>query len=255
MVELLGLPGAGKSTVGAALAAAEPSLVPVDAAVGPDVVAVRRLARKLAASAGTLLRDPGVSLGVGFDLARGQPSRRDVPARWVQWQQTQALLRAARGPGPSTARPPATHYAAGVTDAHAGPAAAVRLLDEGALQCLWSVGLRGDVEPLLRRLAASSRWSRADLVVVLDVPVAVAARRLAARPSQHSRTQALAPQEQVAELERGARLVEALAAWWPTVSGRHRSVGAGVVHVDGTRDPVVAVRRVLSAVDGVASLP
>ena len=224
VVELLGLPGAGKSTLGDALSVAVPGLRRADGATAPGVPVPVRLARKGFATAATLARRPGLSTALLVALARSQGPGAAL-GRWVHWQQTQALLRRAAAPG--------------------GDPAAVRLLDEGALQCLWSAGLRGDVGPLLARLdAAPGGWARGDVVVVLDVPVTVVAERLQGRSSRHSRTQLLAPDARRAELERGQALVEVLVAWC-AAPGRPR-----VVRVDGTGTPqeaAVAVAAALAA--------
>lgn len=226
VVELLGLPGAGKSTLGEAMAAALPGLRRADGATAPGVPAPVRLARKGSATAATLARRPALSAGLLADLARSQGAGAAV-GRWVHWQQTQALLRRAARPG------------RGGDAENAG----VRLLDEGALQCLWSAGLRGDVAPLLSRLdAAPGAWARGDVVVVLDVPVPVVAERLAGRASQHSRTQLLAPQARQAELERGQALLETLVAWCTGAGHAH------VVRVDGTGTPQQAAAALADAV-------
>jgi thymidylate kinase len=70
------------------------------------------------------------------------------------------------------------------------------------------------VSTLLRDLADHSSWHRPDVVVVLHVPPTVAATRLAARASRHSRTQALEPGAAAQEIARGADLLDRLVRWW-----------------------------------------
>ncbi len=215
LVELLGLPGSGKSSLADAVTAAVPGVRRPELAVASGVAAPVRLTHKLAASATVTATAPALSAGLWLDLWRTSPSRADAPSRWVQWQQTQALVRAARRRG--------------------GP----HLLDEGVLQCLWSIGLRGNLERVLDRLGHHA-WAGPDVVVVVDVPAEVADARLGDRTSRHSRTQALPPQARRAELERGTRLVVDVLAWWTARSGR----AVPVVCVDGTAEPTDAVARI-----------
>jgi len=102
----------------------------------------------------------------------------------------------------------------------AGLSPGVHLFDEGLLQALWSVGLRGDVTPTLRSLEQrSGRYALPDLVVTVHVSIDEIEDRLAARLSRHSRLQG--PPDPIArrrELARGAELVGSLVAWWEHVA-------------------------------------
>ena len=89
----------------------------------------------------------------------------------------------------------------------------------------------GDVGPVLAALDAAPRRTPADLLVVVRVPPEVALARLAARASRHSRTQLLDEPERLAELERGARLLDQLVVWW---SGRWPD--RSVTTLDGAHD-------------------
>lgn len=192
-VEFAGIPGAGKSRLVEAFAAGLGDRgVPVrqpQASLGPATPTGRRLARKALASIAATLAAPGTSArAVGAIARSGQPAAGDVAGRVVQWLVAQQVTADAR---------------------HSG---AVSLVDEGVLQCLWSIGLRGDVAPVLSALAAH-RVHRPDLVVVVRVPPEVALERLTARSSMHSRTQLLPASERLTELERGHRVLERLVEW------------------------------------------
>lgn len=209
-VELAGLPGAGKSrlarSLAEGLAARGLSVTGPDRSMAPSVGVASRLTRKATASAGVAARHPVLTARVAGAVARtGQPGLPDVAGRLVQWQVAQALL------------------------AGAHPASDVRVLDEGPVQALWSVGLRGDVTPALHALDASAGWRSADLLVVVRIDLAAAAARLTRRRSRHSRLQDLDPAELLGELRRGAVLLDRLVQWWGS-----RCPG-GVVEVDGTQ--------------------
>jgi hypothetical protein len=194
-VELVGIPGAGKSHLAAAAAAELAARgIPVaqpQAQLGPSVPVGRRLARKSVTCAASALVSPGTTARVVRGIVRShQPRQADVVGRLVQWLVAQDLTgRTARWAG-------------------------VSLLDEGLVQALWSIGVRGNVEPVLRVLDTSARWHAPDLLVVVGVAPELALSRLAARPSRHSRTQRLAEHARLPELERGAELLDRLVQWW-----------------------------------------
>ena len=193
IVEFAGIPGAGKSRLVEAFTAGLTARgVPVrqpQGLLGPATPVGRRLARKAQAAAAATLEGPGTSARAVRAIAgSGQPSAGDIAGRVVQWLVAQRVTADAR---------------------HRG---AVSLVDEGVLQCLWSIGLRGDVEPVLAALA-SRRVHRPDLVVVVRVPPEVALERLTARSSRHSRTQLLPESERLTELARGHRVLERLVDW------------------------------------------
>ena len=193
VIELCGLPGAGKSHVAALLRGRLEARgcvpVPSNEAVGPGVPAATRLGRKLAAGLAQTLSRPGSSVRAASTLARAQPPS-DAVSRSLQWLVTQRMLERARSrPG-------------------------IHLLDEGLMQSLWSAGLRGDAGPLLALLDAHAvDWARPDVVVAVRAPIGVVLHRLDARASAHSRTQALAPPAREAELRRGEALLGELLEW------------------------------------------
>jgi hypothetical protein len=194
-VELAGIPGAGKSrlarTLATELAAAGIGVTQPQQRLGPSVPTARRLSRKLRACAAAAAADPGTTTRiVRAVLDSGQPGPRDVAGRVVQWLVAQHVTARAR------------------------PRDGVSIVDEGLLQCLWSIGLRGDVEPVLAAVAASRPSGAPDLVVVVRVPPEVALERLTVRASRHSRTQLLPERERLAELRRGDQLLGRLADWW-----------------------------------------
>lgn len=200
VVELCGLPGAGKSYLAREVVA---SAIEVDVAVrlpttaiGPDVASARRIGRKLSLVTGETLRRPVASAGsMRRIVGSGQGGVGPVASRWVQWAATQRLIALARStPG-------------------------VHLFDEGVTQALWSLGLRGDPSRTLAALRQSEgRWSHPDLIIALDPPIEVIEDRLSQRRSRHSRLQELADAaERRAELSRGRELLGRLLDWWVEV--------------------------------------
>jgi thymidylate kinase len=195
IVELAGIPGSGKSrrarTIAERLAARGVSVALPQAALAPSVPTTLRLARKGVACAAAAAAAPGTTARVVRGIvASRQPGPGDLAGRAVQWLVAESVARrGARGTG-------------------------VSLVDEGLLQALWSIGLRGDVQPVLAALDASPPTRRADLLVVVRVEPDVALARLAARRSRHSRTQLLDEAERRAELRRGAALLDELTTWW-----------------------------------------
>jgi hypothetical protein len=204
VVELFGLPGSGKSYLAEELLRISADIgLPVNlpaACVGPAVPSLPRRARKLGLAAGQMLQRPVPSFITMRSIVMFQRPRTEGLSRCVQWAITQRLLTsAAHSPG-------------------------VHLFEEGLLQALWSVGLRGDVTPTLRSLEQrSGRYAMPDLVVTVHASIDEIEDRLAARLSRHSRLQErLDPIARRRELARGAELVGSLAAWW-----EHRAPGPG----------------------------
>lgn len=200
VVELCGLPGAGKTTLARALVRTLTdnghTVRTGPVATGPDVPAPRRLAVKAALALRETLAHPACTVASVAAISRSaQEKPADLPARALQWTLAQRSLRAAP-------RRPSLH-----------------VLDEGAVQALWSLGLRGDVGPMLRAWEHTPGWVGPDLVVVVEAPLDVIHDRLAARPSRHSRTQTLDPMRQLLELERGERLLDRLVSWWSGIHG------------------------------------
>ena len=200
VVELFGLPGSGKSYLAEELLRISADIgLPMNlpaACVGPAVPSLPRRARKLGLAAGQMLQRPVPSFITMRSIVMFQRPRTEGLSRCVQWAITQRLLTSAsRSPG-------------------------VHLFDEGLLQALWSVGLRGDVTPTLRSLEQrSGRYAMPDLVVTVHASIDEIEDRLAARLSRHSRLQErLDPIVRRRELARGAELVGSLVAWWEHIA-------------------------------------
>lgn len=204
IVEFFGLPGVGKSYVAELTHRILSDLgIParvVDRPVGVEVPAPVRIGRKLLLVAGQGLSHPVRSIRAVEAIVAAQ---RDLPSgvsRSVQWLVTQALLaRSRRSPG-------------------------VHLLQEGVLQALWSVGLRGHPDDVIASLGGDLEPVWPDIVVVVEAPIETVRARLGSRDSQHSRTERLTDDERDAELIRGEALVARLLARWEVAAGPDRLV-------------------------------
>jgi hypothetical protein len=163
-----------------------------------------RIGRKLRLVAGEVWRRPVPTATVGRAVLESQGMRwTSGIAREVQWTVTQRLMMSARGrPG-------------------------IHLFDEGVLQALWSIGLRGTVAPALLVLEEQiGSWAKPDLVLVVHARIEELVSRLAARASRHSRIQQMDdPRALARELERGQELLLRLLRWWSEI------VGGGVIEL------------------------
>jgi energy-coupling factor transporter ATP-binding protein EcfA2 len=201
VVELCGLPGSGKTTLAAALQrlltdrgiACRIADHGISAAVPPHRRTMRRVWHASVA-AGT---DPGwaTESAQRFISVRNR-SARDNAATLVQWLAVADLIRTARhAPG-------------------------VNLLEEGLVQTAWTLLLRShqSLESFDPRqlFQAVPPVAHSDLVLVVDVPVRMAADRLAGRSSMHSRTQLLPAEQRLTELRRGGALLDLLLRVVPT---------------------------------------
>lgn len=214
VIELCGLPGAGKTTVAGdlvdCLADHGVAARVVDRHLSADVSRALRLARKATTLARVVAADPGREVAAARLLGSGQSNRRDTIALPVQWWVAKDVLARSR------------------------LLTGVAVAEEGLVQALWSAGLRrrhGAADELagLARTAAAP-----DVVVHLDVPVQVALHRLRSRRSRHSRVQRLEEHEQVAALGLGDTLLRELLEQWRsrqlsqvlTVDGEGSRIGA-----------------------------
>jgi hypothetical protein len=226
VVELCGLPGAGKTHVAQLLAREMVSRGVIahvgGVLVGPDVPTPSRVSRKLGLTAAEIAIRPRSAAAVALRIAvSGQRDRDDVARRVVQWLGTQRLIRAARR------------------------TEGVHILDEGVVQALWSVGLRGDVSGVLRTLESRRDWAAPDLVVLVEARLETIYARLDARPSRHSRVQRLSGQDRSAEIAHGERLLARIVDWWTHTHGAARLLR---LTADGahTHDAAVAAAAGLS---------
>jgi hypothetical protein len=205
IVEFCGLPGVGKSYLAARVLGTllDRGVVArmADGDVGPDVARPRRISRKLRWVLGQEVAKPIASTRALACIGSGQRDLSSAVSRSVQWFVMQGLLDAAR-------RTPGVH-----------------VFQEGIVQALWSIGLRGNVSKLLRLLDEGGVPSVGpDLIVAVDAPAEEIRKRLQTRRSRHSRTQSLQSEELEAELRRGADLVDELLAWWEGNGERGRVV-------------------------------
>jgi hypothetical protein len=229
-IELAGIPGSGKSrrvrALAAGLTARGVAVHQPQALVAPSIPSGVRSARKAVACGAAALGDPATTARIIRAVVRsGQPEPADVAGRTVQWLVAQRTVVAARR------------------------REGVSILDEGLVQALWSIGLRGDVEPVLRALASRHRVPTSDLVVVVRVPPELALARLTARTSRHSRTQHLAERDRLAELQGGARLLEHLVEWWSHAALSPTRVVSVSGADDSAADRALLVDRVCELLD------
>ncbi|HTD46528.1 MAG TPA: hypothetical protein VK881_04595 [bacterium] len=172
LVEFVGLPGAGKTTLARAVAgrlARRGLAVKNVGSLYPDTswrVRARKMARGLR---GTLSRPHSAYRSGLAVLASGQRSLVDAAKAMHNWLFVSSVME------------------------DNGPGEHVVLLDEGVFQALWSIGYsgrNGALAALLHDLYPL--FPRPDLVVIVDVRPATAAARLAGRPFGGSRLERVA---------------------------------------------------------------
>ena len=193
LVEFCGLPGSGKTSLAAATRAvltdAGVTCHVVDEGVSAATSRPVRIARRASSVLVEAAAHPARTAGIAARVTRARPgSVRDTVAVIAQWLALQRLL------------------------ASTGGGDGVRLVEEGEVQTLWTLGLRASREvpaPLWQRRAAAAR---PDLLVVVQAPVDVALNRLDQRASKHSRTQRLPAAQRRAELTRGQDLLDGILA-------------------------------------------
>jgi thymidylate kinase len=191
VVELCGLPGAGKSTLArqivAAVSARGGRCAIVDGPISAVAARPARVARRARLAAAETARHPLRSAAAArWIAASGQPSTRDIAAVLAQWLAVQRTIATAR-------------WETGV-----------HLVEEGVVQSLWTLGLRARGDGVGRLTEGLPESARSDLIVVVEAPVEVVCDRLSARSSRHSRTQQLTGSAQLDELRRGQVLLETL---------------------------------------------
>ena len=195
VVELCGLPGAGKSTLARSivdvLARSGVEVAVLDTPISATVASRARAVRRLGLAAGAAVRWPVHSARSATWFAAGHQAPADAASAWVQWLAVQRIV-------------------------HSSSAATFGLLEEGAVQTMWTALLRSS-SPRPAGVAWTT-WPPSvlpDGVLHVDVPVETASARLARRRSRHSRTQLLAPDARLEELRLGQHLLEDLVARCP----------------------------------------
>jgi predicted kinase len=209
VVELCGLPGAGKSTIARAVVARLRlqglPVTDVMAPIGPAAARPERLARKAGILARSAMALDTWRVAADVGLRSGQRDRRDRVARPMNLVVVRTLVaRGARRPG-------------------------VHVLDQGPVQEWWSAALRGDARRVLAWAAADGP-SRADLVVRVDAPIDVLVERLGGRSGRQSRLEALDEPGLRADLIRGEVLLDELCSQLVHSCGTHRP---RLIRVDG----------------------
>jgi thymidylate kinase len=188
IVEFIGLPGSGKSTLSHAVARflrdAGESVSERSFEIAHEHGTAGRLLAKLRLFCRTLCRNPGSALALALVIARtGQPNWRDRAARIFE------LL-----------------FLCGLV-AERSQREGIHLLDQGFFVGLWSTCFRSSsptsvpLERLLEIAARCSGHPPADLVVVLEVEPATAIERLRHRPGTTSRLEQSLESEAGLDLE------------------------------------------------------
>jgi AAA domain len=216
ILELCGLPGAGKSTVARALVAeigrrgGEASL-PLEE-VSPRRARRDRVRRKVRRAAVEAIGHPGDAVRTVRAVGRsGQPRRSDVAIRSLNWLVLRAALRRSRDEE------------------------GIHVIDQGVVQELSSLAFRGDARAAIDVADPGEGSLGPDLVVLVDVDPAVAEHRLAGRPGRESRVEG-DDVDRRRELMRQRDVLDDLIAAWmtrfgdrvPTVVARVDDGGHGV---------------------------
>ena len=209
VVEFCGLPGAGKSTIAAALVASlRLQGIPtteVMAPIGPAASRAERVRRKSLVIARGMTHPGGLALVGNVGFRSRQHASRDRVARPANLLVVRDAVRRAKNRD------------------------GVHVLDQGPVQEWWSAALRADDARVLR-WAATDPSPRADLVVRVDAPLDLLARRLADRGERQSRLEGNGGEELGAELARGEWLLDALCDELVHSSGTRRPT---LIRVDG----------------------
>ncbi|MGZ4677000.1 MAG: AAA family ATPase [Acidimicrobiia bacterium] len=218
VVELCGLPGAGKSTIARALVARlrldGVAAVDAMAPIGPHAGRVARLTRKAAIVGRAAAHASTWRIGLEVGLRSHQTSARDRVARPLNLVVVREALRHA------------------VTDAED----VVHVFDQGPVQEWWSAALRADADRVLAWAATDAR-PQPDLLVRVDVPHEVLRDRLARRAGAQSRLETADEAALQGELVHGERLLDALCSQLVHSPGTRRP---RIIRVDGL-DPAAAV--------------
>lgn len=204
IVELSGIPGAGKSTISNGLvralvaaghAADEPLVI-----VAPSLHPLRRSIRKLELAVVEVLRDPAAAVRLVVAVRRSGQPMRDLVHRSQNWLVVRALLRRAR-------RRPGIH-----------------VFDQGLVQELCSIGYRGRWRECLDAATPGRADLAPDVIVRVAAPIAIAQRRLGGRRGAQSRVETLEAAEQERVLRhQDAELDDIERAWMSRFGDRRGS--------------------------------
>jgi hypothetical protein len=102
----------------------------------------------------------------------------------------------------------------------------IHLMDEGMLQCLWSVALTGDVRPVLYQMRAAEQFFSPGIVVAVCAPIAVLLDRIERRAGNHGRLDRADQEGRHQMLIRGGPIARSLLDWYSNSHG-----AGGVIEV------------------------
>jgi len=229
VVEFLGLPGAGKTSVARALAAEMPGVSLATDGLDAGTPTVARTRHKaLAVASEVLVRSLASVAAARCVASSGQDGPTAVLRRTTAWLVAQRLVARARRRD------------------------VIAVLDEGSLQAIWSTGLVGDHRLLLDAWTSRpDRWRRPDLVVVLRLEADHAAERLASRGDPHSRVEQARGAARTRLLRQGHAVLDDLVDGLRQGGLAPRGVLEVEVSADDTlEDTVAVVRATLDAIVG-----
>jgi hypothetical protein len=191
MVELVGMPGAGKSYLcsGVAAAAGERGIDSLETTPPVDDQAMAKVRiGKIGRAVGFALLHPLISARLGkIIVSSGQQSFSGLATKGIN------LLSELKRFG--------------------GAGRGMRLSDQGVVQAVWSIGFRAKKPVAKTLLTVVERWLPATLVMV-EVDRGSNIEQLASRVNGHSLFDRLPPAELKEAMERGAAFLSEIVGYW-----------------------------------------
>lgn len=224
IIELCGMPGAGKSSIAQALVTELDSLgcaasLPLEE-VSPRRPRGRRLRRKLRRATVEVAGHPLASARTVRVLMRSQqPTRREAAIRSLNWLVLRAAMR------------------------RANASVGFHVIDQGLVQELCSLGFCGDAESAIDIADPGVELLAPDLILVVEVELELADQRLAARPGRESRVEGDGVDRRRELARQGESVEELLASWMQRFGDR---VPTAVERIANRRHPIDVAELVAS---------